>query len=139
MAEQCLRLHDDARRAEAALRRAGGGEAIRPSGAFLCRQAFLRDDLLALDTGRLLRARDDGAAVHDHRAGAARPLGRAAVLHRMQPEVLPQELEQALPLAGLDRDCSSVEGEVHLVYSIAPSTSASSAMRMTTPLKASTQ
>ena len=57
--QQRLGLHHDPRRAEAALRRAGGDEARPPTAArVVVGEPLLRDDALALDPRRLLRARD---------------------------------------------------------------------------------
>ena len=137
--EQRLRLQHDAGRAVAALRRAGGDEAVGPHAPLLVRQPLLRHDVLSLDARRLLRAGDDRLPVDDHRAGAARALGRAAVLDRAEPELLAQHLEQALAFPRIRGHALAVEGELHLAYSIAPSTSDRSAIRSTTPLKASTQ
>ena len=78
--QQGLGLHQDPGGAVAALRRAGCHEALRPHLALLRVEALLGDDLAALEAGGRLRAGDDGLAVHQHGAGAARALGGAAVL-----------------------------------------------------------
>ena len=138
LGEERLRLHHDPRRAEAALRRTGDGEAVGPELPRLGAEALLRDDVLALDAGRLLRARDDGAPVDEDGARAAGAFRRAPVLHRPELELLAQELEQALPVAWLDVDGPAVDGQLH-DYSIAPNTRVRSAIRRTTPLNASCQ
>ena len=69
--EERLALEHDPRRAEPALRRAGGNEAVGPEAPGLVGEPFVRDDVLALDPCRLLRTRDDRVAVDDHRACAA--------------------------------------------------------------------
>ena len=111
---------------------------LGPAAARLLAEPLLRDDALPLDPGCLLGAGDDGMPVHDHRARAAGALRRAPVLHRPQPEVVAEQLEQALPFARLRDDSLPVERELHR-YSTAPSTSAIRAIRMTTPLNASCQ
>ena len=73
--------------------RARGGERVRPEPPRLLRQALLGDDLLAGCPCRPLRAGDDRAPVHEDGAGAARALGRAAVLDRVQAEFVAEQLE----------------------------------------------
>ena len=111
--EQRLGLHHDPGRAEPALRRPGRGERLGPDAARLVGQPFLRDHVLPVEPRRLLGARDDGVAVDKHGAGSTRALGRAAFLHRAQPEVVAEQLEQALPLAWLRDDPLPVERELH--------------------------
>ena len=108
-----LGLHQDPRRAEPALRGAGGDEAVRPQAAGLLGQALLGDDLFSRDARRLLRAGDDRATVDDHRARAARALRRAAVLGRAQAKPAPQEVEEGLVLLDLDGDRGAVERQLH--------------------------
>ncbi len=142
LVQQRLGLHHDAGRAEAALRRPCGHEALAPAPTLLLGEALVGDDVLALEPARLLRAGDDCASVDQHRARTAGALGRAAVLDRPHTEVVAEQLEQARALARL-RDTGfplSVNSRPRLLrYSIAPSTSEMSAIRMTTPLNASDQ
>ena len=67
----------------------------------------------AVGTLGRLGARDDGVTVHDHGAGAAGALRRAAVLHRAQATAVPQDVEQRCPGRRLDLDRPAVEREVH--------------------------
>ena len=153
--QQPLGLHHDPRGAEATLRGSGGHERIGPAPALVVGQSLLRHDLPALRVTGRLRTRDAGPTVHEHGAGAARSLGCAAVLHGGHPEALAEQVKEGLAVADVDRDGSAVQREVHdhlllvphppadgmvsLPYSTAPSTSDSSAIRITTPLNASTQ
>ena len=132
-------LKHDAGRAVAALRRAGGDEAIGPHAPLLVGQPLVRHDVLSLYARRLLRTRDDRLSVDDHRARAARALGCAAVLDGAEPELLAEHLEQALAFPRIRQ----VARSPLRVNSTSPTPraqhEASSAILSTTPLNASTQ
>ena len=114
-AQQRLSLHDDAGRAEAALAGAGRDEGAGPLAPASRGQSLKRQHVAVLEPRRGLRARHDGAAVDDDRARATRPFRRAAVLHRAQPKLVAQHIEQALAVAGLNLDALSVDRESHSV------------------------
>ncbi len=112
--QQRLGLHDDAGRAVAALRGAGGAEGIGPQLADVIGQALERLDASTGDPLGGLCAGDHGPAVDDDRAGAAGALRRAAVLHRSQAAGAAQQLEQRRAWLEVDLLGHAVEIEVHL-------------------------
>ena len=131
--QQTFGLHHDPRRAEAALRGPGGHERIGPTLAHVIGQALLRHDLAALRVTGGLCARDAGPAVHEHGAGAARSLGRAAVLHGGHPEALAEHVEEGLAVADVDRDGSVVQREVHDHLLLVPILAQTGRSRFPTP------
>jgi hypothetical protein len=113
--EQVASLHDDARRAEPALRRARRGKRERERLSLVVVEALEREDRFAGELGRRLGARDARVAVHDHRAAAAVALGLATVLRREKAEMLPEDVEQRLVLGGFDGRGRAVDGELDSV------------------------
>ena len=111
--EEGLRLHDDPRRTVAALRGTRGDERLGPRVPGRVGQSLERLDRPARDACRRPGAGHHGPSVHDDRAGAARSLGRAAVLHRPQPERPAQDAEERFPGCGFDGDRTTVQRKVH--------------------------
>ena len=98
--DEALGAHDHAGGAEAALHRAAVGEGVGVHILLPVGEALAGDHPLALHFGGLLDAGLGGLAVNQNHAGAARSFG-ASVLNRGEPQLLPQEGEQALvPLCG---------------------------------------
>ena len=111
--QEPLGLHHDPRRAEPALAGARRDERVGPGGPRLIRQPFERDHLAAGDALGVAGAGDHGPAVHEDGARPAGALGGAAVLHRAQPETLPEQLQEARPGFHLARGRPAVQHEVH--------------------------
>jgi hypothetical protein len=100
--------HDDSRRAKPALRSAGGDERFRDT----CRvEAFQRRDRTTRNTCCRCYARDARRTVDEHRATAALALGRAAVLHRNEPEPFAQDVQQGFIGRDRTRDRIPVAGK----------------------------
>ncbi len=108
---QPRRAHEDARRAESALRAAGVGEACRQSGAFGRLETLDGGHHPPGDADRRRDARDAGIAVDEHGAASALPLRRAAVLRRHDAEALAQDREERFPANAVDLDGCAVAGE----------------------------
>ncbi len=87
--------------AEPALHRPGVGKGVGVDVLLTVRQSLDGNDLLPLELVHLLEAGTGGLAVHEDHAGAADPF-RAAVLHRGDVQLLPEELEQVHVLAAAD-------------------------------------
>ncbi len=122
---QCEERHDEARRAEAALRAMAVDEGLldRMQRSFRAFQAFDGDELLAVERGHELDARVDRAKAHavaiefgeDHGARAAIALG-AAFLGAGPTKVLAEEVEHAFRRRdSLDRADLAVQHETDRV------------------------
>ena len=111
--EQRLRLHDDARRAEPALRRAGQREGIGPLAAGLGRQARRRrHERPANRVGRLGAASRPPGRRRSRCRRRTTPRAQQPSLTARRPQLVPQDLEQARARVGLDRHLASVEREL---------------------------
>ncbi len=111
--EQRLGLHDDAGRAEPALRSPTRGEGLRPGGPRRVRQSLEREHGPALDPAGRLRAGHHGTTIDDDRAGTARAFGRTAVLERAQATLAAQQVKQAGVRWRSDIGGAPVEDEPH--------------------------
>ena len=110
--EQGLDVHQDPRRAEPALQRAGGGEGVGEPFSVLGGEALERGDRAALGPLQRDLAADDGRAVEQDRAAAALAGGRAAVLGGEDVQLLAQR-RQEMGMGPLDGDVLTVDREFH--------------------------
>ena len=105
--------HEDAGRAEPALRTAGRHEPGREVVAHRGVDPVDGRHRPAVDARRGRDAGDARFAVDQDRAAPALALGRAPVLHREHAQSLAQHREQRLPRDGVDLDLLTVARELH--------------------------
>ena len=108
------RAHHDPGGAIAALDRAFLDERVGENLSLRRRDPVQGHDRTAGDLMRLLEAGKGGPTVHQHRAAAADPLRRAAILGRGDAALLPQHLEEVHPLVVGNGRLTAVEGERHV-------------------------
>jgi hypothetical protein len=102
--------HHDARGAESALAAAAGHQGPGPRLAVGVGQALEGRDLPAVEPSDRGHARHTGGAVDPDGAAAALALGAAAVLQRMEGQVLAQDLEEGGAVVG-NLDVGAVDAE----------------------------
>ena len=118
LVQKCLGAQHHARDAEAALHGAGLAEGIDIELLLVVGQALDRLHGLAVHARQLLHAALGWLAVDQHRAGAAGTL-RAAVLDRLEPQLMPEHVHQALVgLRGVGYavDRQGIHDGIHLIF-----------------------
>jgi hypothetical protein len=110
--DEGLGANEDPRRAESALQRPLDRERPGEASPLLVVEPFQGDDVLALGPLHRDQTGLDRLAVHQDRAAAALPRGRAPVLRGGDVELL-AERGQQMGVVGLDRSGLPVDGDRH--------------------------